>query len=62
MKSYSKQQLADFAGVCRSTFYKWLKTDREYLKSMGVSRYAKVLPPVVVHYLCEKYQIELPES
>ena len=42
-----------------STFRRWLKSDEIYLRLNGVSPNAKVLPPHVVKYLCEKYCIEV---
>ena len=59
MKSYNKYQLAKAAGVSMSTFRRWLKSDEIYLRLNGVSPNAKVLPPHVVKYLCEKYCIEV---
>ena len=59
MKSYSKTQLADAAGVSVATFRRWLKTDEAYFHSQGIQTSAKLLPPHVVRYLCEKYCIDL---
>ena len=59
MKSYTKAQLADAAGVSVATFRRWLKTDEAYLHSQGIQASAKLLPPHVVRYLCEKYCIDL---
>ena len=59
MRSYSKTQLAEAAGVSVATFRRWLKTDEAYLHSQGIQTSAKLLPPHVVRYLCEKYCIDL---
>ena len=59
MRSYSKTQLAEAAGVSVATFRRWLKTDEAYLHSQGIQASAKLLPPPVVRYLCEKYCIDL---
>ena len=59
MKSMSKYELALAAGVRPSTFRRWLKTDREFLEQNNVSPRAKILPPNVVRYLCEKYDIDV---
>ena len=59
MKSYSKTQLAEAAGVSVATFRRWLKTDEAYFHSQGIQTSAKLLPPHVVRYLCEKYCIDL---
>ena len=40
--------------VCR-----WLQSDADYLRSQGIGPKAKTLPPQVVRYLSEKYDIEL---
>ena len=60
MKSYTKKQLADAAGVSSDTFRRWLIADRAYMKQQGVALRAKILPPHVVKYLCQKYCIDLP--
>lgn len=61
MHSYTKSQLAQFAGVSPATFRRWLKTDELYLRTQGISPSTKLLPPQVVRYLCTKYDIDLPE-
>ena len=59
MKSYTKTQLADAAGVSTETFRRWLKRDDAFLKAHHITATTKVLPPKVVKYLCEKYCIDL---
>jgi hypothetical protein len=59
MKSYTKAQLADAAGVSAETFRRWLKTDRAFLEANGIRSTTKLFPPRVVKYLCEKYAIDL---
>lgn len=59
MKSYTKSELARAAGVSRDTFRRWLRTDNEFLQSHNVQPKTKFLPPVVVKYLCQKYDIDL---
>ncbi|MBQ6766267.1 MAG: hypothetical protein IJP50_04585 [Paludibacteraceae bacterium] len=54
-----KSELADAAGVSLKTFGRWLKRDRDYFASVGVSIRQKMLPPIAVKYICEKYVIEL---
>lgn len=58
-KAISKGQLAEAAGVSSEVFRRWLLKDAEVLREMGVSPYAKLLPPVAVKYICEKYCIIL---
>lgn len=59
MKSYSKTQLAEAAGVSPETFRRWLKTDRAFLEANGITPTTKLFPPKVVKYLCDKYAIDL---
>ena len=54
-KSMYKNELADAAGVSRSTFYRWIRNDRQVLLSMGVASTCHLLPPHAVRYICEKY-------
>ena len=60
MKSYSKIELARAAGVSGETFRRWLRTDAAYLRAIQITPKTKLLPPLVVKYLCEKYDIEVP--
>lgn len=59
MKACSKFELASAAGVSAETFRRWLRNDKAYLEANGISPSAKILPPKVVKYLCDKYCIEL---
>ena len=59
MKSYTKKQLADAAGVSTDTLRRWLIADRAYMEQQGVSCYARILPPHIVKYLSEKYGLDL---
>lgn len=59
MKSYTKAQLADAAGVSPETFRRWLRSDRPFLEANGILPTTKLFPPKVVKYLCEKYAIDL---
>lgn len=59
MKSYTKAQLADAAGVSPETFRRWLKTDRAFLEANSIRSTTKLFPPKVVKYLCDKYAIDL---
>ena len=60
MKSYTKSQLASFAGVSPDTFRRWLQSDAAYLAAQGITPRTKLLPPQVVAYLAHKYAIDLP--
>lgn len=59
MKSMLKSELAAAAGVSRDTFRRWLHSDAAYFRSQHIDPNAKLLPPQVVRYLCDKYDIEL---
>ncbi|MBQ3633017.1 MAG: hypothetical protein II952_01835 [Paludibacteraceae bacterium] len=58
-KSMLKSELAKAAGVSLPTFRRWLLADQEELRQMGASPTVKILPPVAVKYLCEKYCIDI---
>ena len=58
-KAMYKSEIAAAAGVSRQTLRNWMKTDRETLAKMGVSPNAKIMPPLAVKYLCEKYVIDI---
>jgi hypothetical protein len=60
MKACSKFELAQAAGVSVETLRRWLKNDKSFFEAHSVSPKAKVLPPIVVKYICEKYCIDLP--
>jgi hypothetical protein len=55
LRFYSKSELAKLASVSYSTFYRFLKTRRPVLEAMGISIYAKKLPPEAVKLLTEDY-------
>ena len=59
MKSYTKIELARAAGVSGETFRRWLRTDADFLRANHITPKTKILPPHVVKYLCEKYDIEV---
>ena len=57
-----KSELAKLAGVSSRTFRRYLATRRAILTAMGVSPFARKLPPQAVHYISEDYCIDLPDS
>ena len=59
MKSMSKQQLADKAGVSLSTFNRWCKPLQSQLEQLGMFPGARLLPPNVVKYLADRFCIDL---
>lgn len=61
-KSYSKSELAELAGVSYSTFNRYLKSRREILSKLGSQLKAKTLRGQALKYICEDYNITLPEE
>jgi transposase-like protein len=59
MKSMSKQQLADCAGVSRRTLMRWCKRHWEELEQLGLGPNAKVLSPKICKYIIEHYDIDV---
>jgi hypothetical protein len=59
MKSMTKQQLADKAGVSLNTLNRWCKPLQKDLEDIGVQPNARLLPPVAVKFIAEKFCIDL---
>jgi len=59
MKSAYKSELADAAGVSRTTFWRWLAGKRDILASFGVKPNAKKMSPRAVEWICREYGIDL---
>ena len=59
MTAMTKAQHAMAAGVSVKTLQRWLSRHREELKKLGVRPRDKLLPPVAVRYVAEKYGIDL---
>ncbi len=57
MKSMYKYELAEAAGVSRTTFNKWCKQHAAELLSLGCKPKSHLLNPAAVRYLCEKFCI-----
>ena len=60
MKAMYKSELAKLAGVSPRTFRRYLATRRPILTAMGVSPFARKLPPPAVRYISEDYCIDIP--
>ena len=58
-KSMHKYELADAAGVSMFIFRKWLQACEEDLTRLGCKKTQKLLPPIAVKLVCEKYGIML---
>ena len=59
MKSMTKQQLADRAGVSLNTLNRWCKPFQSELEALGLQPKARLLPPVVVKYIAERLCIDV---
>ena len=59
MKSMSKQQLADKAGVSLNTLNRWCKPFRQELEVLGLQPNARMLPPVVIKFIADKFDLDL---
>ena len=57
-----KNELAKLAGVSSRTFRRYLATRRSILTAMGISPFARKLPPAAVRFISEDYCIDLPSS
>ena len=57
MKSMTKQQLADCAGVSVKTLMSWCSPYMKELEQMGMKPHAKVLPPNVVEFIANRFTI-----
>ncbi len=57
MKSKSKSEIADAAGVCQKTLARWMRGHREKLRAMGVSPSQRILTPRAVEYVCREFGI-----
>ena len=58
-KSMTYRQIAICAGVSSRTLRNWLKPHKQKLKALGLTPNAKVLPPVVVQYICQTFCIDI---
>lgn len=57
-----KSDLAEVAGVSYSTFYRFLKSRRDILTAMGCNIKDQTLKGKALEYVCEEYDITLPEK
>lgn len=62
MKSAYKTELADAAGVSRTTFWRWMNENRCQLARLGVKRNSKLLSPKAVEWICQQYGIDWPAA
>ena len=59
VKSMTKSQIADCAGVSVKTLMNWCQPFRQELAQMGMLPNARVLPPHIVKFICEKLDIDI---
>ena len=60
MKRVCKYELAEAAGVSRTTFWRWMKENEAHLVQLGVKPSGKLLPPKAVEWICREYGIDYP--
>jgi hypothetical protein len=58
MKSMTREQLAARAGVTTQTLKNWLEPHLDYLHSIGMPTGKGALPPNVVKYIIDKFDID----
>jgi hypothetical protein len=58
MKSMTRKQLADRAGVTTQTFKNWLEPHLDQLHAMGMPTGKGAIPPNVIDYLIKTFNIE----
>lgn len=56
--SATKAELAAAAGTTTRTFNRWLAIHQDKLRELGVTKKAKILPPIAVKYICEVFDID----
>jgi hypothetical protein len=61
-KSYLKSELAEMADVSYSSFYRFLRSRRTELTAMGCPLNGHKIRGKVLKYICEEYNIQLPEE
>ena len=59
MKAMSIQQLADAAGVSVKVLMSWCRPYRKEFETMGLKPKDRVLPPVIVKFIAEKFCIDV---
>lgn len=57
----TKAEIAEALDISASTLKVWLKPFQAELEKMGVSRYAKVLKPKAVKYICFMLDVEFDD-
>ena len=58
MKSKTKSEIAQAAGISTELLRRWMMVHRREIGAMGVKPTRKVLPPKVVRYMCRELGID----
>ena len=58
MKSKTKSEIAQAAGISPELLRRWMMEHRNVLGAMGVKPTRRLLPPKVVRYMCRELGIE----
>ena len=58
MKSKSKFEIAQAAGISTELLRRWMLEHRNVIGAMGVKPTRRLLPPRVVRYMCRELGIE----
>ncbi len=61
MKAKSKSELAELAGVSVGTLVNWFKPHMTELTALGLKPHMRVLPPKVVKFIADTYDIDITE-
>lgn len=59
MKSMTRQQIAECAGVTPRTLKNWLEPHMAELTTMGMPLGKGALPPNIVRWMSEKFSIDI---
>ena len=58
MKSKTKSEIAQAAGISTEVLRRWMMEHRRDISAMGVRPTRRLLPPKVVHYMCRELGLD----
>ena len=61
MKAKSKSELAELAGVSVGTLTNWFKPHMTELEALGLKPRMRLLPPKVVKFIADTYDIDVED-
>ena len=61
MKAESTSELAELAGVSVCTLVNWFKPHMAELEALGLKPRMRVLPPKVVKFIADTYDIDITD-